>query len=105
MIPSREEKPGGLHRRYNITKSDGTPCDPNAVYFVLRLDSGGDDVGHIDACRAAAKTYARNAIDAPAGFAHLRSIGLDLLELVHRIEKEELERQRSYDETDCPHSV
>lgn len=105
MIQSREEKPSGLHRRYNVTKADGTPCDPNAVYFVLRLDGGGDDLGHIDACRAAAKEYARQAINAPAGFAHLRHIGLDLLELVHRIETDELEKQRLYDEADCPHSV
>ena len=28
-----------IYDKYRITKQDGTPTDPNAVYFVLRLDS------------------------------------------------------------------
>ncbi len=28
----------GLFDKYNITKTDGTLVDPEAVYFVLRLD-------------------------------------------------------------------
>ena len=37
--------------RYKITKRDGSPIDPKAQYFVLRLDS--------DACaREAARVYA-----------------------------------------------
>ncbi len=105
MIPSREEKPFGLHRRYNVTKADGTPCGPNAVYFVLRLDGNGDDARHIEACRAAAKAYAAFVRKLPDNWAYLREVGHDLNELVHRIEKDELEEQRLYDETDCPHSV
>ena len=31
-------KNGGLDNKYIITKKDGRPTDPNAVYFVLRLD-------------------------------------------------------------------
>lgn len=31
-------KDGGWKQKYNITKADGSPCDPEAVYFVLRLD-------------------------------------------------------------------
>jgi hypothetical protein len=31
-------KNGGLDIKYNITKKDGRPVDPNAKYFVLRLD-------------------------------------------------------------------
>jgi hypothetical protein len=57
MIPSIKENPCGLHRRYIIQKADGEPVDPRAVYFVLRLDGFGDDPAHIQACRAAAKTY------------------------------------------------
>ncbi len=44
--------PPGLYRKYRISKADGTPVDPNAEYFVLRLDK---DV----AARAAALTYAK----------------------------------------------
>lgn len=28
----------GLFRKYHITKADGAECDPNAEYFVLRVD-------------------------------------------------------------------
>jgi hypothetical protein len=31
-------KKGGLDNRYVVTKSNGGPTDPNADYFVLRLD-------------------------------------------------------------------
>lgn len=55
--PSKEENPNGLHIRYNITKADGTPVDPNAEYFVLRLDYGGKDENHIRACRVAINAY------------------------------------------------
>lgn len=61
MIPSKSENPYGLHSRYSIRKADGTECDPRAVYFVLRLDGFGSDLGHIAACRAAAKAYAEAA--------------------------------------------
>lgn len=29
----------GLYQKYNITKIDGSPINPNAQYFVLRLDT------------------------------------------------------------------
>ena len=29
----------GLYNKYIIQKADGTPIDPNADYFVLRLDT------------------------------------------------------------------
>jgi len=29
----------GLYKKYRVEKTDGTPIDPNAVYFVLRLDT------------------------------------------------------------------
>lgn len=41
----------GLYRKYKIEKSDGTPTDPQAQYFVLRIDS---DM----AAREALKAYA-----------------------------------------------
>lgn len=43
----------GLHKKYTITKADGSAVDPEADYFVLRLDV--DPVA-----RHAARTYARN---------------------------------------------
>ena len=43
----------GLYGKYIITKADGSPVDPNADYFVLRLDTD-------PAARHAARTYARD---------------------------------------------
>ena len=41
----------GLYNKYIIQKSDGTPIDPSADYFVLRLDT--------DSCaRGALRNYA-----------------------------------------------
>ena len=42
----------GLYNKYFITKRSGKPVDPEAVYFVLRLDT--DPVA-----RKAARTYAK----------------------------------------------
>lgn len=58
MIPSKEINPEGLHLRYNVIKTDGTAVDPGAEYFVLRLDEGGSDKKHIEACRKAIVKYA-----------------------------------------------
>lgn len=58
MIPSKQENEAGLHRRYDVRKADGTPVDPNAEYFVLRLDEGGKDPAHVAASRKALMTYA-----------------------------------------------
>jgi len=41
----------GYYKKYSITKADGRPCDPDAEYFVLRLDTD-------PAARAALRTYA-----------------------------------------------
>ncbi len=41
----------GLYNKYFVTKRSGKPVDPEAVYFVLRLDT--DPVA-----RKAARTYA-----------------------------------------------
>ena len=43
----------GLYRKYIITKADGSPTDPKADYFVLRLDTD-------PRARHAARTYARD---------------------------------------------
>lgn len=36
-------EPKGLYQKYNISKSDGTPVDPEARYIVLRIDNSGAD--------------------------------------------------------------
>lgn len=44
-------EPLGLFKKYQVTKGDGTPLDPQARVFVLRLDSD-------PFARAAARQYA-----------------------------------------------
>lgn len=108
---SESENPNGLHQRYRITKADGTPCDPDAMYFVLRLDSGGSDAAHIRACRSAAKVYAGLVyIDTD----HLQQVGLDLFKLIERLEliqraettidysKQRISESPSQASEDCP---
>ena len=85
MIPTIAANPVGLHRRYNVTKANGEPCDPNAVYFVLRLDDNGDDDTHLIACREAARAYCRVIHKLPAS-CHLRPVADDLWTLVNEIE-------------------
>lgn len=41
----------GVYCKYHITKAGGSPCDPEACYFVLRLDTD-------TAARVAARAYA-----------------------------------------------
>jgi hypothetical protein len=43
----------GLHDKYRVIKTSGEPVDPDAVYFVLRLDTDRH-------ARLAALTYARS---------------------------------------------
>lgn len=56
-IPTQKENPTGLHQRYIVHKVNGK-TDLNAEYFVLRLDDGGSDPKHIEACRIAVNAYA-----------------------------------------------
>ena len=50
----------GLLPRYKVEKTDGTPIDPKAKYFVLRYDKYGTDRQHIVACQLALFRYAEN---------------------------------------------
>jgi hypothetical protein len=57
--PTAEDRRDGLKPKYQIRHADGSPCDSDAKYFVLRLDyHPGCDERHISACRAAVMTYA-----------------------------------------------
>lgn len=39
---SNMTKQNGLYQKYTVQKSDGTPIDPNAKYFILRYDKNDD---------------------------------------------------------------
>lgn len=69
-----EEKSKGLYNRYIVSKTNGDPIDPNAEYFVLRVDKNGSDPKHIESCRKAVMTYAENIKD------HLPELANDLVE-------------------------
>ena len=73
-IPTQLDNPNGLHQRYQITKLIRVdeswrgiktkpkivrvPIDPEAEYFVFRLDEKGKDPNHIKACRIGIHAYA-----------------------------------------------
>jgi len=73
----------GLYNRYTVTKTDGTPIDPKAVYFVLRLDGHGHDREHIQACREAALKWCDLA---PS---HLNQVAADLDQLICQLQRED----------------
>jgi hypothetical protein len=50
----------GLYKKYNIAHADGSPVDPNAQYFVLRIDGSGENV---NACRKALAAFALSTDD------------------------------------------
>ena len=63
----------GLLKKYVISKTNGKSIDEKAEYFVLRLDYGGSDEKHIDACRKAILTYANEIKN------HLPELSKDLI--------------------------
>jgi hypothetical protein len=46
----------GLKHKYNLTKADGRPVDPNGKYFILKINS--HDPHHRKTCQAALAIYA-----------------------------------------------
>lgn len=62
MTLNKENKKAGLYGRYIIGKSNGKPVDPNADYFVLRLDFGSGSTDYVKASRIAVLAYT-NAIE------------------------------------------
>ncbi len=89
-LPTQEENPEGLHQRYYIQKITGwgeslgvkglfdspilEDTDEGAEYFVARLDWGGSDLKHIQACRIGMHAYA-DAIEE-----HLPKLAQDIRE-------------------------
>lgn len=74
--PAGQPDRRGLQMRYRVLKADGSPADPRAKYFVLRLDWDGRDKEHVAACRKAAEAYILNAPD------HMRQFSRELAEWV-----------------------
>lgn len=72
MLPTQKQKPDGLYQKYIISKTN-EPIDENAEYFILRLDEGGNDKKHIEACRKAVLTYANEIKE------HLPKLSEDLI--------------------------
>ena len=64
----------GLFEKYIIFKSDGTPTDTDAQYFVLRLDTDHH-------ARIAARAYALSIMD------ENKKLASDLIRTVESIEK------------------
>lgn len=51
-----ENEPKGLYPKYKIVKTDGTPMDPNAKYFTVRIDTDRH-------ARAAVRAYIESCRD------------------------------------------
>lgn len=47
----------GLIKKYHITKNDGSDIDPNAEYFILRIDPYQKDKNHYNACISGLISY------------------------------------------------
>ncbi len=58
ILPTKEENPHGLHQKYILARVDGQDLDPEAEFFILRLDAKGKNHNHINACRRAVLAYA-----------------------------------------------
>lgn len=61
-MPNHDYRDGGLRRKYKIEKASGEPVDPEAVYFVLRVDEDPH-------ARAALRAYADSVEQENATFA------------------------------------
>jgi len=85
MIPTKEENPKGLHLRYIVSKTNGKPVDQDAEYFVMRLDYGGNDRKHIDACRKALLVYANEIKE------HLPDLSEDLINRYKKMDNVEFD--------------
>lgn len=80
-LPTQQENPKGLYNRYIVEKVSGEPVDERAEYFILRLDEFGDDPIHIEACRKAIITYAKEI------YPHLPQLAMDLIDRYSSIPK------------------
>ena len=85
--PNELEKKSGVLNRYMVLHADGSVCDPDAVYFVLRLDSHPNcDEKHVMSCRAACRTYAGLVKDHLPALSHELFMTCDRLSFESRAE-------------------
>lgn len=84
-LQPKSENPNGLHQRYIVTKADGSPVDPNAIYFVMRLDSGGKDPTHIEAGRDAACEWADRIQSMGKKSEHLHQTAREIRSMVEKM--------------------
>lgn len=49
-----------LINKYTVAHTDGSPIDPQAEYFVLRIDAAQQDTDHYNACLLALQQYAND---------------------------------------------
>lgn len=82
---SETPQASGLHQKYQITKANGEPCDPNAIYFVLRLDNFSKDHVGVEASREAAIVWAET-VKLYGESSHLYQTAKDLIELVNTLD-------------------
>ncbi len=80
-----EENPKGLHQKYIVSYSNGKPVDPDAVYFVLRLD--GSHL-HNWACRKAAEKWAACILAESDN--SLTQTARDVMDMVHETGRAQL---------------
>jgi hypothetical protein len=109
-LPEAKDNPDGLHRKYIVSKANGEPVNPNAIYFVLRLDGLCEDVFHVDACIVAAMAYIERVRDMHAihkhdphgsDLEHLLPIANDLEKLIGMVnERDEIVDAKTFKRRD-----
>lgn len=57
-MADQDYKAGTIRRKYDIRKADGSPVDPTAEYFVLRIDRDENDEPRDPHAHAALHAYA-----------------------------------------------
>ncbi len=103
----KKDRERGLYGKYILYKADGSPVDPDARYFVLRLDEKGEP-NHVQASRRAVELYAYEIEDSH------RQLSRNLKAWISHLDREEETKLNSRSsKTPCspsgatgtPHSV
>jgi len=82
---------GGWKRKYHLTKADGSPVDPQAIYFVLRLDE--------DPCARRALAVYADAVSVAGN----PNFGAELARILDLLERPRSQRESNVfgDSLDC----
>lgn len=62
-------------KKYKIYKTNGKSVDPDALYFILRLDDECKDKIHLEACKKTALTYVEEIKD------HMPKLAKQMIEI------------------------